>query len=347
MRAGVPGRLLVALAVLAAGCGKKAPPSGGPPDVEPPRRVASQPDSGAAGVARDATLSLTFSEGMEPRATGDAIAFAPPVEIRRLRWSGRTVTVVPAESLRARQTYTLFVGRGARDRHGNTMESGATVVFTTADSFPPGALEGRIEAQGFSAGGSYLWCYDAARHHEPDSTGRDFDAVGLVDVDGRFRVPALPIPAEYRLWTFADLDGNRSFEPDRDILARVDTVIALSAGRPVVRDLVFRVINPRAPARVKGTVIDSLAEREGQVWVMAVADTDSTRRVLTGVNDQLQWELGLDPGAWTIRAFKDLDGNHFWNRGHEPTSDPQALRAEPAGRIEGLVLELKPVARAP
>ena len=338
--------LALALAGSACGCGKKGPPSGGPPDVVPPRVIASQPDSGTARVPVDARLSLSFSEGMEPRSTGDAIALAPPIEIRRLRWSGRTVTVELADSLKAGRAYTLMVGVGARDRHGNPLAHGMAVVFTTGDSFPPGRIEGRIEAKGFSAGSAYLWCY-LTPGHEPDSTGRDFDALGIVDNDGQFRIPGLAVPARYRLWTFADLNGNRSFEPATDVLAAIDTVLELTAAAPRAGELAFRVINPRAPARVRGTVVDSLREREGTVVVMAVADTDTTRRITTGVIPNGAFDLQLDPGGWTVRAFKDLDRNRQWNPAHEPSSPPTRLRLEPADLREDLVLELQPVARSP
>jgi hypothetical protein len=132
------GRSLLAagLCVLTASCAKKAPPSGGPPDIQPPTLVASHPDSGAASVPRNVALSMTFSEGMEPRSTADAIALSPPVEIRQFRWSGRTVTAVLRDTLRSHQTYTLFVGYGARDRHGNTIERGRALVFTTGTRSP-------------------------------------------------------------------------------------------------------------------------------------------------------------------------------------------------------------------
>jgi hypothetical protein len=336
----------LALAALVCGCGKKGPPSGGPPDLVPPRLVSSQPDSGAAHVAADAALSLTFSEGMEPRSTGDAIALAPPIEIRRVRWSGRTVTVVLAESLKAHHAYTLLVGVGAHDRHGNALDRGAAVVFTTGDSFPPGRIEGKIEAKGFNAGSAYLWCY-VTPGRQPDSTGRDFDALGIVDQDGRFRIPGLAVPARYRLWTFADLNGNRSFEPATDVLAPIDTVLDLTEASPRAVDLLFRVVNPRAPARIRGTVVDSLREREGTVVVVAVADTDTTRRVSTGVIPGGAFDLQLEAGGWTLRAFKDLDRNRQWNPANEPSSPPQRLRLEPADVREDVILELQPVAKSP
>ena len=291
-------------------------------------------------MARDATLSMTFSEGMEPRTTDDAIALSPPVEIRRFRWSGRTVTAVLAESLRSHQTYTLFVGYGAHDRHGNAIDRGRALVFTTADSFPRGVIEGRLEAKGFSAGNAYLWCYEASR--APDSTARDFDAIGLVDPDGMFRIAGLDVPKRYRVWTFADLNNNRSFEPATDLLAPVDTVLSLSADHPEAGGLKLRVVNPHAPTRVRGTVLDSLVLRDGDLLIAAVADSDTTRRVLASTTDRLEFDFLLDPGNWTVRAFRDADRNRVWDPGRESSSDPFPVHADPAAEILDVVLVLKP-----
>src|SRR5580765_5886064 len=203
---------------LIAGCARKAPPSGGPPDLEPPKLVSSSPDSGAAGVPRDARLVLTFSEGMEPRSTGESVELAPRAAFRQLRWSGRTLTLVLAEPLKADQTYILFVSGTARDRHGNNMRSGAVVPFTTAAKFPAGRISGRVDAVGFEAAGTSLWCYDASKGRAPDSTARDFDAIGIADEHGHFDVLGLGAPGSYRVWAFADLNANRSFEPDKDVL---------------------------------------------------------------------------------------------------------------------------------
>jgi hypothetical protein len=186
-----------------------------------------------------------------------------------------------------------------------------------------------------------LWCYDAARNHAADSTGRDFDALGLVASDGRFVVPGLKLPARYRLWVFADLNANRSFEPSSDLLVESDSVLSLSAGAPTIDSLVLRIVNPRAPAHVKGTVLDSLPEREGNLMVIAVADTDSTQRVLTPVTEQREFSLELAMGGWTLRAFRDIDKNRTPDPMLEPQSDPLHLRLEPAGEAAGVVLVLQ------
>jgi hypothetical protein len=330
----------LALGALTAGCAKKEAPSGGPPDIEPPRWIAAAPESGAAGVAREARPSITFSEAMEPRSTNEAVALAPRVDIKQWRWAGRTLTVVLAESLRARQTYTLFVGSGARDRHGNPLKAGATIVFTTAPAMPPGVLEGEITARGFAAAGTYLWCYDADRNGQPDSTARDFDALGLADADGRFRVVGLPVPGRYRLWAFADLNRNRSFEPGTDLLVPADTTLGLTTDRPAARGLTLTVVNPRAPGKVRGTVLDSAAVGEVSAAILAVSERDSTQRVFAAVNDRGEFDLQLEPGVWILRAFRDLDRNRGWSRAKEPLGPALRLEVSPASDLTGARLEL-------
>jgi len=327
-------------ALAAAGCAKKAPPSGGPPDLEPPRLVGAWPDSGAAGVPRGARIALTFSEGMEPRSTGEAVSLAPRVEIRQRRWSGRTLTLVLAESLQADQTYIVFVGGTARDRHGNAMGTGGTVAFTTAPAFPAGVLSGTVEARGFDAAGTYLWVYDAAAGRAPDSTARDFDAIGFADAKGRFEIVGLAAPGRYRVWGFADLNANRSFEPAADILTPADTVIELTAERPALSGLTLRMVNRRAPARVEGAVLDTLADTLGTVRVMAVAEADSTKRALAEVAGQGGWSLSLEAGRWRLTAFRDLDRNRAPTRGREPVSEPVILDLAPAAEVRELVLVL-------
>ena len=333
--------LALGLAVSLASCAKRGLPSGGPPDLEPPRLIASDPDSGAARVPTDVHISLTFSETMEPRSTGESVSLAPPVEVLRKRWSGRTLTLELAQPLEQHHTYTMVVGGQARDRHGNPFGAGTTVVFSTADSFPPGVIRGKVDARGFEARGTSLWCYDVGRGHAPDSTARDFDAIGIADEHGVFTVAGLAVPGRYRLWAFADLDGNRSYEPARDILLPVDTTFALDSAHPRAEEYTLKVVNPRAPARVRGAVLDTLNIAEGALRVFAVSDSDSTRRTITDVQGQGGFELQLDPGLWWLRAYRDLDKNRLWDAEKEPASEPLGIHMEAADDIKDVVLVLR------
>jgi hypothetical protein len=156
-------------------------------------------------------------------------------------------------------------------------------------------------------------------------------------------VVGLPVPGEYRLWVFADLNGNRSFEPESDILSPVDTTFALTTRAPVSRGVSVSVANPRAPGRVRGTVLDSLGIEKGELAVMAVAVDDSLRRITTRVDDQRHYELSLAPGAWRLRAWRDLDRSRDWQRDREPGSAERRVDVAAAAEILGVDLVLEPL----
>lgn len=329
---------LCGLAALA-GCAKKAPPSGGPPDLEPPRIVEVSPDSGAAGVPRDARVSITFSENMEPRGTGESVEFSPPLGIRQRRWAGRTLTLVLAESLKADRAYTLFVGGNARDRHGNNLADSRTVVFTTAPVFPAGVLEGEVEATGFPAQGTLLWCYRDGR--QPDSTARDFDALGVADRSGAFRIAGLETGVAWRVWAFADLNRNRSYEPAADLLEPADAAVTPTDENPVVSGVRLKLVNQRAQGRFIGVVTDTVsADPAGSLRLIVTPLADSTRRVLYEVPPSGSFDLRWDPGLYRVRAFRDRDRDRAWKRDTEPASFETEVRIPPGGEVKGAVFVL-------
>jgi predicted small lipoprotein YifL len=324
---------LVALALVAAlaGCAKKGPPSGGPPDLIPPTIVEISPDSGAAGVSTHANISVTFSEGMEPRTTNESFDLSPPIPIRQWRWSGRTVTLVLRDTLKADHTYSLYIGSNARDRHGNALGLTRTVMFTTAQKFPPGRIEGHVDAVGFKVGSTNLWLYRDGR--QPDSTARDFDAIAATDVKGDFRVSGLAVPAKWRVWGFADLNRNRSFEPASDLLVALDSTLDLNEQHPVASGLVLHMLNPAAPGRFAGTVLDSVTDQTGPLRLIVTTLPDTTRRVVYEVPSSGSFDFQWDPARYRVRAYRDTDGNRGWKRDTEPASEEIEVTIRPGGEI--------------
>ena len=325
------GLVALALLALAAGCARKMPPSGGPPDLAPPFVVGVIPDSGSTAVDRTGTITIEFSEGMDPRTTLAALEVAPRIDFRARRVSGRRVQLVPAKPLREDQTYTVFVGTDARDLHGNALREGRAVPFTTALRFPPGVLDGEVVATGFPAAGTYLWCYPDSV--QPDSTGRDFDAVGVAGETGRFRVTGLDVPGRYHLWAFADLNHNHSYEPSTDLLTPADTVFELTPGRAMAIGLKLRVTNPRAPGRVRGTVLDTLGDERGSLRLLTQSLADTTRRILYEIGTSGGYDFAWDPGRYRVRAFRDIDRNKIWKRDEEPGSDEVEVVVTPGGSV--------------
>jgi hypothetical protein len=331
---------VLAILVVLSACARRGPPTGGPPDLEPPIMLASNPDSGAQGVRRDVHPTLIFNENMDDRASADAVSIVPTVGILERRWSGRRLTVTLAESLKANQTYTMFLGRGVRDRHGNSVAGRATMVFTTADTMPPGVIDGTLQAKGFPGPGTYRVVLpggtQAGQHGARLRCGRVWRIATAV-----FRVVGLHVPGRYRLWAFADLNVNRSFEPSTDVLSPIDTTFDLTRAHPVASGFLTTVVNPAAAGRVSGAVLDSLGDSQGTILVFAVAAEDSARRVSSQADRDGKFELLLAPGAWRLRAWRDLDRDRIWRRDREPASPERRIDVPPAGEVPDVQLVLE------
>jgi len=150
------------------------------------------------------------------------------------------------------------------------------------------------------------------------------------------------VPGRYRLWAFADLNGNRSFEERSDVLAPIDTTFVLSPENPRADSIALTVINPRAPGELYGTVIDSLGDSTGVLRVIARLESDTTRTQYADTNSDGKFEMRLDPGTWLLEAFRDLNTNGQFDRERESSSARLRVVVEPAGRTDDLELRLRP-----
>jgi hypothetical protein len=342
--------VLAAAAALAAGCARKLPPSGGPPDIQPPSLVLVAPDSGAVGVPLDATVRLRFSESVDRASVAQSVLFGPGVRDPELRWEdGRTVVLRPRTALVAGRTYVVYVGVGVRDVRGNPIDHPGTIHFTTADSFPPGAIEGAVEGRGVSPAGVYIWGYREDLGHAPDSTAYDMDALGRSGPGGGFRLPGLPVPGSWRLYSFVDRNRNGSFEPGPDLLTRSDSLIELSAAAPRAVGVRLVAVDPEALAQAEGAVIDSLAPGAEPLRVEAravpVDSAVAADRVPVLNVDVLNghFAFNLRAGRWRLTAYRDLDGDRVLAP-NEPRSPAVEINVLPGGVVRGLELTLAPAA---
>ncbi len=128
---------------LLAGCGGGgggAAPSdpGGGVDVAPPDVAAVSVPDGAANVAVDTVIQVTFSEEVRnvSAATFQLRAGASPVE-GTVTLNGNTATFTPSAALAYATSYTAIVTTGVADLANNALAADHTWSFTTC--FPPGA----------------------------------------------------------------------------------------------------------------------------------------------------------------------------------------------------------------
>ena len=221
-------RPALALLLALAACATPVAPSGGPPDRTPPALVGSLPEAGATRVT-GRTLSLTFSERLDP-AGAPAVTVTPqgdrPPEVRV---RGREVEVVLPE-LRPATTYVITVGTELKDQRGVALATPLTLAFATGDTIDRGALGGvvRDPETGAGAGGLAVWAY-ALRDtlSLPDVRAVAPDYRTGTDAEGAFRLEYLR-PGPYFVVAVDDRnrnaradDGERFAAPPRPALAAV------------------------------------------------------------------------------------------------------------------------------
>ncbi|HLE55249.1 MAG TPA: Ig-like domain-containing protein [Thermoplasmata archaeon] len=108
-------------------------------DVTRPTVTADAPEG--AGTNLTPSITLTFSEAMDPVSVQQAFSITPSIN-GDFAWSadGRTLTFTPARALQASTTYVVVVDTGAKDLAGNTMSAAKTFGFSTSASVAGGGL---------------------------------------------------------------------------------------------------------------------------------------------------------------------------------------------------------------
>ena len=140
--------LLIGSSLLACGGGGVDAGGGqGIPDTTPPMISSTSPDNGAAGVAVNAAISVTFSEAMDT-ATFNSSTFTAKVGSTTIpgnvSWSGTTATFTPTGNLAYSTTCTATVTTGVKDLAGNALANTYAWSFATQAQPPVGQTMGNV-----------------------------------------------------------------------------------------------------------------------------------------------------------------------------------------------------------
>lgn len=183
---------LTILLVYLLGCAAQGPPGGGPVDKTGPVLIESIPQSGATGVEQRLTVSLRFSEVINPRSVeGNLIVVPRPERQPIIKTRRKTISIEFAEALRDDCTYILTFGRALKDYRGNATAENITLAFATGDSLDEGEIAGQVFGKPAK---QYVqvWAYQI-KDALPDTLpagGPDF--LTEADDDGNYRLTNLP-----------------------------------------------------------------------------------------------------------------------------------------------------------
>ena len=135
-------------------CARIEPPPGGPPDAEPPRLIATRPDSfvrltpfrGAAEFQFDEVVSEggTPNRGEGTGGLERLVILSPSNRVPEVRWRRNRITVRPREGWRPNRIYRVELLPGVTDLRTNQSEQGAVLTFSTGAARPQTTLDGQV-----------------------------------------------------------------------------------------------------------------------------------------------------------------------------------------------------------
>ncbi len=367
-------RLVVAaqlVAILAAGCAKPMPPPGGPVDTTPPRVVRTLPADRTTHQDTLRAVHVEFSESMDRRSVRGNTLISPSPGPVQWEWSGREARILFAQPLAPVTTYTVTLASTMTDLKANHLTQAAAVRFSTGAALDSGSVHGTVGGRRTRGPGLYVLLRrdsttlaEAARLVVRAQTGQDAtgplagaslaelgDFVTPVDPSGGFAFDGLP-DGGFTIAAFADRNGNRAFDPDRDLLGVACDPVSVRGGEPVAAIQLWVGDSDERPT-LRGTVTDSAwaaaraardstaadSLRRTPLWVLLDGDSARTVRV-----DSLGVFRVADvaPGRYRVRAFRDLDGDSAWTAGHEPATDSVVVCLGWGADVAGVSLGFPP-----
>jgi hypothetical protein len=211
---------LTAIIIFSLSCAVREAPKGGPADTTPPTIMTVEPSDGSVMLPVNATFSITFSKNMRQENTEAAIFLSPVFwDFPNFKWSGRKLTVIPPENLKANTTYILTIGAGALDIHNNKFGRSQNYAFSTGAAIDSGLIAGAI----FSADGQRtvtvydIWAYSLGDTAVTNFWFRIPDYATQVDSTGGFRIEHLGA-GRYLVLAINDKNDDLFWDPSAEEL---------------------------------------------------------------------------------------------------------------------------------
>ena len=135
--------LLISLFFLS--CARQIAPSGGPDDKTPPSVRYTTPVIGAVKFPVKGTVTFGFSEWIDKKTAEKCLSvFPPPLHGIKIKASGKTISLSPAQAFAESTTYHIELNSSLNDLHGNSIGTPFHFFFSTGPSIDSGKIYGCI-----------------------------------------------------------------------------------------------------------------------------------------------------------------------------------------------------------
>jgi len=264
------------------GCAQVESPSGGPVDRESPRVAGISPDSASSGVWPD-TISILFSKKMNRNSVRDWTFLHPPLPIEKKEWDGNRLDLILAGRPDTETTYSILLGAEVLDQRGNSLGPWQS-FFSTGSAIDDGTITGNVRSGRLRSGGVYLFLWPWS---DSLTVGDGLPVplrMGQAEKDGSFRLGAIPRERPLRLCALYDINHNRGYDPEEDLLGCLEKPLRLDDTTLVSTDLEIYLVLPDEPGGLSGTVIDSSCVMRGTVVLEKLAwEADSLTALIDTV----------------------------------------------------------------
>lgn len=256
-----PVSLTVLCAVLLLSCAGQAPPSGGPPDTDPPTIISVYPMPSQLHV-QDSRIAFEFDEYVDHRSFEESVFISPPVGQLQFDWSGTEVEIRFPDPLRSNTTYVVNVGTDVADiRNRNRMAEAFSLAFSTGGTIDPGAIAGRVytASPADALPGIMVFAYKLDTL-DPDTLNPKTvrpDYVTQTGTNGDFFLSHLSV-GSYRVLAVRDEYKNLLYDPETDEFAAASRDILLGGDDSLVVGVTMKLMreDTTAPRLIKITPVN-------------------------------------------------------------------------------------------
>jgi len=328
VRRSLIGALLLGAGTL--GCAGASPPPGGPEDHAPPQLVRVTPDTNAVNV-KAGNVTFYFDETINDRGSGAQelgrrFMISPSNGAPRVSWHRSRIEVRPNGGFRPNTAYSVALLPGLSDLRGNSMKSGARIVFSTGPAIPAGVINGTV----------FDW---VAQRPAPLALIQALTPDSLLYLDqadsvGHFALRPLP-PGRYLVRAIIDANGNRDLD-------RNEAFDTLTVDVPLATSIELRTAQRDTfpPRLATVTALDSVSLRVSfdrpleptqpitpDMFVLAGDDSVPIviARVLTPAQEMERARLAQQSAADSMRRADSLAGKPL-----PPPPRPPVVAAKPA-----------------
>lgn len=131
-------------AAVAAGCAKEYPPTGGPPDRDPPYVVAVEPEAMSVVPGWKGPVVIRFNERISQRGIDQAVSVSPETGEVEVEKGRRELRVSLKGGWEPDRIYRIVVDPVIQDLFGNTRTDPIDLVFSTGSPIPATTLAGQV-----------------------------------------------------------------------------------------------------------------------------------------------------------------------------------------------------------